>query len=211
MPLVTRRILYGRLHSMLRLLLSLIPTLSSSLAPLLSLHFPSKREPQVAQICYIDNLLAISEYCPALAEDILTLIIERALNIDVEIQGEPGLVDDFVEFPASREGCLDVEAMLRPWRSGQARRDGRFLDGLADRGDLCGAIIAREAAGQSLVALVDPAARKDPCASGEGHAGGPFDHQQLGRSGAALADELRIDVPLARDSIDRLGKGLGVA
>lgn len=88
MPTITRRILYGRLHALLQLLLSLIPTLSPSLSPLLAASFPSKREPAAAQICYIDNLLALTEYCPALAEDVLGLVIERALNIDVEIQGE---------------------------------------------------------------------------------------------------------------------------
>lgn len=89
MPTVTRRLIYSRLHNLLRLLISLIPTLSPSLSPLLSYHFPSKREPRPAQICYIDNLLTLSTYCPGLLEDIFTLVIERALNIDVEIQGEP--------------------------------------------------------------------------------------------------------------------------
>ena len=89
LPHLTRRLVYSRLHSLLRLLLSLVPTLSPSLSPLLALHFPSKRESRAAQICYIDNLLNLTEYCSALSEDVLTLVVERALNIDVEIQGEP--------------------------------------------------------------------------------------------------------------------------
>ncbi|GAA5952710.1 hypothetical protein JCM21900_000411 [Sporobolomyces salmonicolor] len=89
LPHLTRRLIYTRIHSLLRLLLSLVPTLSPSLSPLLALHFPSKREPRAAQICYIDNLLSLTEYCSALAEDVLTLVVERALNIDVEIQGDP--------------------------------------------------------------------------------------------------------------------------
>lgn len=102
MAAVTRRILYGRLHSLLRLLLSLIPTLSPSLSPLLASNFPSKRDTRPAQICYIDNLLALTEYCPALAEDVLGLVIERALNIDVEIQGES---DDWDELePETTKG-----------------------------------------------------------------------------------------------------------
>ncbi|SCV72699.1 BQ2448_4236 [Microbotryum intermedium] len=97
MPSITREILYGRLHAMLTMLLSLIPTLAPSLAPLLSIHFPAKREPKIAQICYIENLLVLSEYCSALTEDIMGLIVERALNIDVEIQGEPDDWEDAEE------------------------------------------------------------------------------------------------------------------
>ncbi|GAA5831016.1 hypothetical protein JCM11251_005110 [Rhodosporidiobolus azoricus] len=97
LPKLTRRLIYSRIHSLLRLLLSLVPTLSPSLSPLLSLHFPSKREPRTAQICYIDNLLLLTEYCSALSEDVLTLVIERALNIDVEIQGEPDELDELEE------------------------------------------------------------------------------------------------------------------
>lgn len=89
LPHLTRRLIYARLHSLLRLLLSLVPTLSPSLSPLLALHFPSKRETRAAQICFINNLLHLTEYCSALSEDVLTLVVERALNIDVEIQGDP--------------------------------------------------------------------------------------------------------------------------
>jgi RNA polymerase I-specific transcription initiation factor RRN3 len=94
---ITRRTLYRRLHSMLQLLISLIPTLASALAPLLATHFPTKRDPILGQICYIDNLLVLTEYCPALAEDVLGLVIERALNIDVEIQGESDDWEDIDE------------------------------------------------------------------------------------------------------------------
>ena len=106
MPSVTRRTLYGRLHALLQLLLSLIPTLSPSLSPLLAANFPTKRETAAAQICYIDNLLALTEYCPALAEDVLGLVIERALNIDVEIQGES---EEWDELDGGAEGADSAE------------------------------------------------------------------------------------------------------
>lgn len=111
-PSITRRIVYSRLHTLLRLLLSLIPTLSPALSPLLSQHFPSKREPVVAQICYINNLLAVSLYCSGLAEDILGVIVERALNLDVEIQGEPeeweDVEDDMEEIGGKVAGIADI-------------------------------------------------------------------------------------------------------
>lgn len=114
MPLITRRTLYGRLHSLLRMLLSLIPTLSPSLSPLLAINFPSKRDTRFAQICYIDNLLALTEYCPALADDVLSLVVERALNIDVEIQGEPEEWEDVEEemLAGAQPEVLDVKSLV---------------------------------------------------------------------------------------------------
>jgi RNA polymerase I-specific transcription initiation factor RRN3 len=114
MPSITRRILYGRLHTLLRMLLSLIPTLAPSLSPLLTQNFPSKREPRSAQICYIDNLLVLTDYCPALSEDILSLVIERALNIDVEIQGEPEEWEDAEEemLEKDQNGHLGVKDVV---------------------------------------------------------------------------------------------------
>ncbi|GAA6063885.1 hypothetical protein JCM10212_001367 [Sporobolomyces blumeae] len=128
LPHLTRRLIYTRLHSLLRLLLSLVPTLSPSLSPLLALHFPSKREPRAAQICYIDNLLSLTEYCSALAEDVLTLVVERALNIDVEIQGDP---EDWEEVEEELEAQREAE--LAEKRK-QKRLDDRAVVGdLVDR------------------------------------------------------------------------------
>ncbi|KAF9226904.1 RNA polymerase I-specific transcription initiation factor RRN3 [Gyrodon lividus] len=85
---LTRNVVYDRLHHLLRHLLSLIPTLPSTLHPLLVRSFPHKRQSQVAQVTYIRNLLRVTEYCSELADRILALIIDRALQIDVEIQVE---------------------------------------------------------------------------------------------------------------------------
>ncbi|KAH7922981.1 RNA polymerase I-specific transcription initiation factor RRN3 [Leucogyrophana mollusca] len=85
---LTRRIIYDRLHYLLRHLLSLIPTLPSTLQPLLVRNFPHKRQSQVAQVTYIRNLLRVTEYCSELADRILATIIDRAIQIDVEIQVE---------------------------------------------------------------------------------------------------------------------------
>ncbi|KAG9317852.1 RNA polymerase I-specific transcription initiation factor RRN3 [Chiua virens] len=85
---LTRSVVYDRLHHLLRHLLSLIPTLPTTLHPLLVRSFPHKRQSQVTQVTYIRNLLRITEYCFELADRILALIIDRALQIDVEIQVE---------------------------------------------------------------------------------------------------------------------------
>lgn len=80
---LTRNVVYDRLHHLLRHLLSLIPTLPSTLQPLLARNFPHKRQSQATQVTYIRNLLRIMEYCSELADRIYALIIDRALQIDV--------------------------------------------------------------------------------------------------------------------------------
>ncbi|KAJ4479198.1 RNA polymerase I-specific transcription initiation factor RRN3 [Lentinula aciculospora] len=85
---LTRRLVFDRLHYLMRHLLSLVPTLPATLMPFLSRNFPHKRRNQTAQTTYIRNLLHISEYCPELADQILGVIVDRAIQIDVEIQIE---------------------------------------------------------------------------------------------------------------------------
>ena len=80
---LTRRLIYDRLHALLRHIVSLIPTLPSSLQVFLIRHFPHKRQNQVAQTTYIHNLLKVSSYCPELADKILATIVDRAIQIDV--------------------------------------------------------------------------------------------------------------------------------
>lgn len=85
---LTRRTVYDRLHNLLEHLLSLVPTLPSTLQPLLVQNFPHKRLSQAVQVTYIRNLLRVTTYCPELSDKILATIIDRAIQIDVEIQVE---------------------------------------------------------------------------------------------------------------------------
>ncbi|KAI0353078.1 RNA polymerase I-specific transcription initiation factor RRN3 [Trametes cingulata] len=85
---LTRRIVYDRIHFLLRHLISLVPTLPATLQPLLARNFPHKRQNQIAQVTYIRNLLRVTEYCPEIADRILATVIDRAIQIDVEIQVE---------------------------------------------------------------------------------------------------------------------------
>ncbi|EJD48533.1 RNA polymerase I-specific transcription initiation factor RRN3 [Auricularia subglabra TFB-10046 SS5] len=85
---LTRRAMFERLHSLLQSLLELIPTLPSTLQPLLVQHFPHKRQNRLSHLTYIRNILHITDYCPEVAEDIIATIIDRAIQIDVEIQVE---------------------------------------------------------------------------------------------------------------------------
>jgi len=80
---LTRRVIYDRLHYLLRHLLVLIPTLPSTLQNYLIRHFPHKRLPPAAQVTYIRNTLHVAEYCPELADGILATIVDRVIQIDV--------------------------------------------------------------------------------------------------------------------------------
>ncbi|EJU06295.1 RNA polymerase I-specific transcription initiation factor RRN3 [Dacryopinax primogenitus] len=81
-----RGTVYDRQHALTFHLLSLIPTLPATIFPVLSKHFPHKREPKHAQVTYIRNLLRISAYCSQISGRIMGLVVERAVLIDVEVQ-----------------------------------------------------------------------------------------------------------------------------
>lgn len=83
---LTRRVVYDRLHFILQHLLHVVPTLPSTLQPLLVRYFPHKRQSQATQITYIRNLLRVTRYCPELADRILSTIVERVIQIDVRAQ-----------------------------------------------------------------------------------------------------------------------------
>ncbi|ESK95127.1 ribosomal dna transcription factor rrn3 [Moniliophthora roreri MCA 2997] len=117
-PPLTRRIIYDRLHYLLRHLLSLIPTLPSTLMPLLTRNFPHKRQNTRSQSTYIKNLLRVSAYCPELADGILELVIDRAIQIDVQIQVEIDDIEDDIDdsdndnannLPSSSAEIFDID------------------------------------------------------------------------------------------------------
>ena len=80
---LTRRIVYDRIHHLLRHLLALVPTLPSTLQPLLVQNFPHKRQSHLSQITYIRNMLRITVYCPEIADNLLSTNIDRAIQMDV--------------------------------------------------------------------------------------------------------------------------------
>ena len=47
--------------------------------------FPHSRQPSVCWLSYVSNLLHMSQYCPTLRERVLTAILERATQLDVEV------------------------------------------------------------------------------------------------------------------------------
>ncbi|KAH7105304.1 RNA polymerase I-specific transcription initiation factor RRN3 [Auriculariales sp. MPI-PUGE-AT-0066] len=132
---LTRGTMFDRIHSLLQELFDLIPTLPSTLYPLLVQYFPHKRESRFTQLLYIRNLLRIIDYCPEVAEDVLSTIIDRAIQIDVEVQIE-------VEELEEAEDAPDEEEMfaLDPFETvvGENGPDSDSDDDYEDDGDLGG-------------------------------------------------------------------------
>lgn len=112
---ITRRVIYDRLHSLLKHIFSLIPTLPATLQPLLVRHFPHKRQSQLTQTTYIRNILRVSSYCPELSENILATIVDRTIQIDVRGFTISGVV---LIFPSGRNSG----GARRPRRRGNKRR-----------------------------------------------------------------------------------------
>ncbi|MCJ1478444.1 hypothetical protein MMC13_007124 [Lambiella insularis] len=75
-----------RVHAALRYLLRLIPFASSVLSVVLMNLFPHSSDSKRAHIAYVHNLLKLTEYAPELQSDVLSLITERLVKIDVQVQ-----------------------------------------------------------------------------------------------------------------------------
>lgn len=96
-PLPTRRLLYRRFHLLLRAILTLIPTITSTLNPLLARHYPHRRAGKKAEATYVRNILYITRYEPQVAETVWRLVADRAIGLDVQIQIELDELDEGIE------------------------------------------------------------------------------------------------------------------
>lgn len=78
--------IYARTHMALRHILQLIPAASGTLSPILAGQFPFETDSARANIAYTRNLIKMIEYAPELRADILSLVTEKLVKIDVQIQ-----------------------------------------------------------------------------------------------------------------------------
>ncbi|KAF7585911.1 hypothetical protein BBP40_009874 [Aspergillus hancockii] len=86
--------IYTRVHMAIRHIVSLIPSGSGALSPLLSIQFPFDTDSPKANIAYTQNLVRVIGYTPELQADILALITEKVVKIDVQIQVDMDDLDD---------------------------------------------------------------------------------------------------------------------
>jgi RNA polymerase I-specific transcription initiation factor RRN3 len=84
---LTRSTIYERAHRALRHITKLIPAAAMSLlSSYLVDAFPHKREREIAQTTYLRNILCVCEYAPMLKDQIWMTIVERVVQIDVDVQ-----------------------------------------------------------------------------------------------------------------------------
>ncbi|MCJ1286677.1 hypothetical protein MMC26_006023 [Xylographa opegraphella] len=92
---VPRSQIQKRAHAALRYLLRLIPSASGVLSSILTSLFPHSSASKRAHVDYVQNLLKVIEYAPELQADALSLITERLVKIDVQVQVDlEDLADD---------------------------------------------------------------------------------------------------------------------
>lgn len=125
------------MHSLLRSILRLVPTLPAVLWPLLESLYPTKRENRDAHICYTANLLKVTTYCDELVEQIMKLVIDRCVKLDVEIQVE---VEDWEDDDGRLEceifGKSINDAFDKSWADEVQDVDDEEVDGAEDCLDL---------------------------------------------------------------------------
>lgn len=86
LPPVSRRVMRERLHEGVRYFLKMFPAANPVLAGLISSKFPFIDDSRRQHIAYIKNLLSLKDYAEALDLDIVDLILQRLVNIDVQVQ-----------------------------------------------------------------------------------------------------------------------------
>lgn len=100
-----------RTHDCLKYLLQLVPTASNDIAHVLTSSYLTTSDSPRRQVKYMDNLLKVTQYAPHLQQEILSLIIERLIKTDVEVQAEWEKleeVDEDIEYEVSQM-VLDLQ------------------------------------------------------------------------------------------------------
>lgn len=109
LPTVSKFTIYKRAHKTLQYLIHLIPSANSLLQGILTKAFPHQSDSQKSHIIYAQNLLKILDYSPELKSDVLTLITERLVKIDIQVQVD---LDDLEEDIG--EGLVQGMPQARP-------------------------------------------------------------------------------------------------
>mmetsp|Transcript_52377 Transcript_52377/g.131610 ORF Transcript_52377/g.131610 Transcript_52377/m.131610 type:complete len:609 (-) Transcript_52377:47-1873(-) len=97
--------IFGYVHSILRRITELAPMSTTTLLKTLVDGFPHKSHPAAVQKLYVQNLIRVNTYCPVLRDRLMALIVEKMVQIDVEIKLEDVIEDE-------EEGDLVFEVEL---------------------------------------------------------------------------------------------------
>ncbi len=93
-PAVSRETAQMRLHFGLRHMLRLFPAAKGVVCSLVGQKFPFPVDSKSVHIYYVNNLLRLREYAPALGADVLETITAQLVKIDTEFQLDLSDMDD---------------------------------------------------------------------------------------------------------------------
>ncbi len=71
------------MHNLLKRVIELVPTAPTFVGTLLAEHFPHPRAPLNSHIHYLRHAIRMLEYAPNFEKQLLSLIVDRILQIDV--------------------------------------------------------------------------------------------------------------------------------
>ncbi|KAL5113345.1 DNA independent RNA polymerase I transcription factor [Pleosporales sp. CAS-2024a] len=108
-PPIQRARVEARIHECLRSILRRNPMASSFLGPSLVSHFPYHSDDAKTHVRYIRNILNIAGYCPELKGQIFSLITEKLVKIDVQIQVDMEELEDDIEERLVGDGLNQAE------------------------------------------------------------------------------------------------------
>ncbi|KAK7204974.1 RNA polymerase I-specific transcription initiation factor RRN3 [Myxozyma melibiosi] len=83
-----------RWHSLLRVLVNLVPTSASVLQNAIVKMFPFKYDDSAMLLCYVSNILKVTEYVPELRGAVWGVILERAVELDVDMENKLGDLEE---------------------------------------------------------------------------------------------------------------------
>lgn len=106
---VSRSMIYARAHKAIQYLLQLIPAAGRLLSSSLVSAFPHETDSRRAHVIYVQNLLKLVAYAPQLRGEVLSLITERLVKIDVQVQVD---LEDLAEDVG--EGLVERIPEIRP-------------------------------------------------------------------------------------------------
>lgn len=96
-PPIQRTRLEVRVHETLKHLLRQIQMTSTLLGPILTSTFPFPTDTTKAHVHYIKNMLRVSEYCPEIKGQIFSVVTDKLVKIDVQMQVDMEELEDDIE------------------------------------------------------------------------------------------------------------------
>jgi RNA polymerase I-specific transcription initiation factor RRN3 len=108
-PPIERVRVDARIHECLRSILRHNSMASSYLAPLLASTFPYPDEDAKTHVRYIRNILKVAEYCSEIKGEIFSLVTDKLVKIDVQIQVDMEELEDDMEERLVGDAINDAE------------------------------------------------------------------------------------------------------